>query len=124
MTLRPRTTGCRRPRCALQRLSDAGVSIALDDFGTGYASLSHLKQFPIDIIKIDRRFVRDIETDPDDAAIVRLAESCVGLQSVEFSFCDRLTDAAVVGLARVRRRPRRRCGERGSAAARGGGGGE
>ncbi len=56
---------------ALQRLSDAGVSIALDDFGTGYASLSHLKQFPIDIIKIDRRFVRDIETDPDDAAIVR-----------------------------------------------------
>ena len=56
---------------ALNRLSDAGVSIALDDFGTGYASLSHLKQFPIDIIKIDQRFVRDLETDPDDAAIVR-----------------------------------------------------
>lgn len=56
---------------ALHRLSDAGVAIALDDFGTGYASLSHLKQFPIDIIKIDQRFVRDLETDPDDAAIVR-----------------------------------------------------
>ena len=56
---------------ALQRLSEAGVAIALDDFGTGYASLSHLKQFPIDIIKIDQRFVRDLETDPDDAAIVR-----------------------------------------------------
>ncbi|WP_176592036.1 bifunctional diguanylate cyclase/phosphodiesterase [Sphingobium sp. EM0848] len=56
---------------SLHRLSAAGVSIALDDFGTGYASLSHLKQFPIDIIKIDRRFVRDLETDPDDAAIVR-----------------------------------------------------
>ncbi|WP_150291158.1 putative bifunctional diguanylate cyclase/phosphodiesterase [Sphingobium estronivorans] len=56
---------------SLHRLSDAGISIALDDFGTGYASLSHLKQFPIDIIKIDRRFVRDLETDPDDAAIVR-----------------------------------------------------
>lgn len=56
---------------SLQRLSEAGVSIALDDFGTGYASLSHLKQFPIDIIKIDQRFVRDLETDPDDAAIVR-----------------------------------------------------
>jgi FOG: EAL domain len=56
---------------SLHRLSDAGLSIALDDFGAGYASLSHLKQFPIDIIKIDRRFVRDLETDPDDAAIVR-----------------------------------------------------
>jgi diguanylate cyclase (GGDEF)-like protein/PAS domain S-box-containing protein len=54
----------------LHRLSEAGVSIALDDFGTGYASLSHLKQFPIDIIKIDQRFVRDIEDDPEDAAIV------------------------------------------------------
>lgn len=56
---------------SLHRLSDAGFSIALDDFGTGYASLSHLKQFPIDIIKIDQRFVRDLESDPDDAAIVR-----------------------------------------------------
>lgn len=56
---------------SLHRLSAAGISIALDDFGTGYASLSHLKQFPIDIIKIDRRFVCDLETDPDDAAIVR-----------------------------------------------------
>lgn len=55
----------------LQQLSDAGIAIALDDFGTGYASLSHLKQFPIDVIKIDQRFVRDLETDPDDAAIVR-----------------------------------------------------
>ncbi|MDX3901518.1 MAG: EAL domain-containing protein [Sphingobium sp.] len=55
----------------LQRLSAAGLSIALDDFGTGYASLSHLKQFPIDIIKIDQRFVRDLETSPDDAAIIR-----------------------------------------------------
>jgi diguanylate cyclase (GGDEF)-like protein/PAS domain S-box-containing protein len=55
----------------LHRLSDAGLSIALDDFGTGYASLSHLKQFPIDIIKIDQRFVRELETSPDDAAIVR-----------------------------------------------------
>ena len=56
---------------ALSRLSEAGVRIALDDLGTGYASLSHLKQFPIDIIKIDQSFVRDLETDPDDAAIVR-----------------------------------------------------
>jgi EAL domain-containing protein (putative c-di-GMP-specific phosphodiesterase class I) len=55
----------------LQRLSAAGISIALDDFGTGYASLSHLKQFPIDIIKIDRCFIRDLKTNPGDAAIVR-----------------------------------------------------
>lgn len=56
---------------ALRRLSEAGIGIALDDFGTGYASLSHLKQFPIDVIKIDQRFVRDLQDDPDDAAIVR-----------------------------------------------------
>jgi diguanylate cyclase (GGDEF)-like protein/PAS domain S-box-containing protein len=55
---------------ALKLLSGAGVGIALDDFGTGYASLSHLKQFPVDLIKIDRSFVRDLEEDPDDAAIV------------------------------------------------------
>ncbi|MEJ7926837.1 bifunctional diguanylate cyclase/phosphodiesterase [Sphingobium sp. AN641] len=55
----------------LHRLSQAGLSIALDDFGTGYASLSHLKQFPIDIIKIDQRFVRELQTNPDDAAIIR-----------------------------------------------------
>jgi diguanylate cyclase (GGDEF)-like protein/PAS domain S-box-containing protein len=56
---------------ALQTLSSRGMCIALDDFGTGYASLSHLKQFPVSIIKIDRSFVRDLEEDPDDAAIIR-----------------------------------------------------
>jgi EAL domain-containing protein (putative c-di-GMP-specific phosphodiesterase class I) len=56
---------------ALKTLSAAGMKIALDDFGTGYASLSHLKQFPVDIIKIDRSFVRDLEEDPDDAAIIK-----------------------------------------------------
>ena len=54
----------------LHGFDDAGVTIALDDFGTGFASLTHLKQFPVHHIKIDRSFVRDLVTDTDDAAIV------------------------------------------------------
>ena len=54
----------------LDELYAAGMRIALDDFGTGYAALTHLKQFPIDALKIDRSFVSDIETDAFDAAIV------------------------------------------------------
>ncbi len=56
---------------ALALLSSEGIKIALDDFGTGYASLRHLKQFPVDIIKIDQSFVRDMEFDSDDDAIIR-----------------------------------------------------
>jgi diguanylate cyclase (GGDEF)-like protein/PAS domain S-box-containing protein len=56
---------------ALRTLSAAGVRICLDDFGTGYASLSHLKKFPVDIIKIDRSFLRDLHHNEDNDAIVR-----------------------------------------------------
>lgn len=55
---------------ALRKISAAGIGIALDDFGTGYASLTHLRQFPIDALKIDRSFVRNLEWDEDAAAIV------------------------------------------------------
>jgi EAL domain-containing protein (putative c-di-GMP-specific phosphodiesterase class I) len=53
----------------LAQISRAGMRVALDDFGTGYASLTHLKQFPVHDIKIDRSFIRDLERDDGDAAI-------------------------------------------------------
>jgi diguanylate cyclase (GGDEF)-like protein len=56
---------------ALALLNARGMRVALDDFGTGFASLTHLKKFPVDVIKIDRSFVAGVAINPDDATIVR-----------------------------------------------------
>ncbi|MBX9834569.1 MAG: EAL domain-containing protein, partial [Burkholderiaceae bacterium] len=67
----------------LRRMGDLGVRLAVDDFGTGYSSLAHLKRFPIDVLKIDQGFIREIPQSADDmaisAAIIAMGQS-LGLE--------------------------------------------
>ena len=77
----------------INHLRSLGIQIALDDFGTGFSSLSHLKDFPIDSLKIDQTFVKNIKNDTTSATIVKailgMAESmgittvCEGIESRE-----------------------------------------
>jgi EAL domain-containing protein (putative c-di-GMP-specific phosphodiesterase class I) len=54
----------------LSKLRDLGVKVSIDDFGTGFSSLGYLKSLPIDSLKVDKGFVSDATTDPDDASLV------------------------------------------------------
>ncbi|MCM3663234.1 EAL domain-containing protein [Mesobacillus subterraneus] len=85
----------------LKKLKDLGITISVDDFGTGYSSLSYLKKFPIDVLKIDQSFIRDIKFNGKDAAIIttiiHLGKS-LGMEVIaegveEQSQVDFLTDA-------------------------------
>jgi diguanylate cyclase (GGDEF)-like protein/PAS domain S-box-containing protein len=70
---------------SLHSLKEAGVTIALDDFGTGYASLSHLRQYPVDALKIDRSFTKEVAEDPRQrlitGAVIDLSRT-IGIQTV------------------------------------------
>jgi EAL domain-containing protein (putative c-di-GMP-specific phosphodiesterase class I) len=69
----------------LQALKDLGLRLAIDDFGTGYSSLSHLRNLPVDVVKIDKSFVDRITQDPEGAAIVRSVidlSAALGLTSI------------------------------------------
>src|SRR3546814_20810060 len=73
--------GAENAESTIRQLHDYGVNIALDDFGTGFASLSHLRQFPVDTLKIDRSFVSDVARSEER----RVRKECVSTCSTRWS---------------------------------------